>query len=173
VDLAAVYWYWGEKYGVRADVAYAQSAKETGFGRFGGVVDRSFCNWCGLKTKNGGANDDPGAHAKFPSDVVGVKAHLQHLSRYAGHPLPEGEEIVDPRYHLVTPGVATTVEGLGGRWAPSKDYGKSVRAYLDSLLAWKCGDEPVTTCAKCQALEAEVKALKERLAQIHSLSDTP
>ena len=129
-------------------------------------MDRSFCNWCGLKTKEGGANNDPEAHAKFPSDVVGVKAHLQHLCRYAGHPLPEGEEVVDPRYHLVTPGSATTVEALGGRWAPSKDYGKSVRTYLDSLLAWEVAEEDVKPCAECARLREEIAALKERLGRV-------
>jgi N-acetylmuramoyl-L-alanine amidase len=162
VNLAGVYWKEGASHGVRADVAYAQSAKETAFGRFGGVIDPTFHNWCGLKTRDGGGNDDPNAHAKFPSDEVGVLAHVQHLCKYAGQPLLQGEEVVDPRYSLVSAKV-TCVEELGGRWAPSPNYGVSiVRDYLQPMLAY----ESATVCPKCQALVARFQKAEALASQL-------
>lgn len=131
-----LYWQESPRYGVRPEVAVCQAAKETRFGQYGGVVAPEAHNWCGLKTRAGGANDDPAAHARFPDDLTGVRAHLQHLVRYAGGQLPAGDALVDPRFELVTPGAAPTVEALGGKWAPSPDYGASiVRDYLAGLLA--------------------------------------
>src|SRR5690606_13486135 len=111
-----------------------QAAQETGYGRFGGVVKRSFHNWCGLKTRQGGNSNDPNAHARFPDDETGVRAHLQHLALYAG--VDVQGEIVDPRYFPHLRGTATTVEALGGKWATSPEYGQLlVRNHLQALLA--------------------------------------
>ncbi|MBO8163776.1 MAG: trypsin-like peptidase domain-containing protein, partial [Brevibacillus sp.] len=128
--------------GIRPEVAYAQAAKETAFGRFGGVVTRDHHNWCGLKTTQGGSNSDPYAHAKFPDDEVGVLAHLQHLALYAG--VEVTGRIVDPRHFSSIEGTAPTVEALGGKWAPAADYGQSiVRDYLAGLLSTKVSTPPV------------------------------
>ncbi|MBE3577173.1 MAG: glucosaminidase domain-containing protein [Limnochordales bacterium] len=134
IDVAAYYWQLAPRYGIRPEVAYAQSAKETGFGAFTGAVSPDFHNWCGLKTRYANG-DDPDDHARFPDDETGVRAHFQHLAAYAGLPLPPGESIVDPRYELVSKGSARYVEDLGGRWAPNPDYGRSiVRDYLNDML---------------------------------------
>lgn len=135
IAVLPLYWQEAQRYGIRPEVAASQAAKETAFGRFTGVISPDYHNWCGLKTRNGGPDNDPNAHARFPDDITGVRAHLQHLSRYAGSALPPGEAVVDPRYDLVTPGAAPTVEALSGRWAPSEDYGRSIVAdYLLPLL---------------------------------------
>ncbi|MDH7478694.1 MAG: N-acetylmuramoyl-L-alanine amidase [Syntrophomonadaceae bacterium] len=134
VSLAPVYWVIGQQVGIRPEVAYAQAAKETAFGRFGGVIDASFHNWCGLKTREGGASSDPNAHQRFADNNQGVLAHIQHLAAYAGADIVG--EIVDPRFYLVKKGSAGTVEELGGKWAPNPDYGKSiVEQYLKPLMA--------------------------------------
>lgn len=136
IAIAKLYWEMAPILNVRPEVAYAQSAKETAFGWFGGMVTRNFNNWCGLKTTKGGSNSDPKAHACFPDDQTGVLAHLQHLALYAGQTVIG--EIVDPRHFSNLEGTAKTVEALGGRWAPNKDYGKSiVKDYLISLLKTK------------------------------------
>jgi hypothetical protein len=119
--------------GVRPDVAVAQAAKETNWGRFTGVVPRSHNNWCGLKTRSGGGNSDPNAHAQFPNDVVGVRAHLEHLHLYA---VGQVLNPVDPRHFNSVAGKAPTVEKLGGKWAPSSTYGQSiVNKFLTPLVA--------------------------------------
>ncbi|MFA4834891.1 MAG: N-acetylmuramoyl-L-alanine amidase [Dehalococcoidia bacterium] len=136
VKLAALYWENAPAMNIRADVAYAQSAKETGFGHFGGVIDASYHNFCGLKTEQGGGNNDPNAHMRFPDDHTGVLAHLQHLAAYSGLVEISGAYLVDPRYKWVKKGSAPTVEQLGGKWAPNTDYGTSiVRDYLNKMLA--------------------------------------
>jgi N-acetylmuramoyl-L-alanine amidase len=135
INIAPLYWEIAQKYGIRPEVAYAQAAKESAFGRFGGVLDYSFHNWCGLKTLQGGSNYGPNAHARFPDDRTGIEAHIQHLCAYAGVNIPEGTVIVDPRYTLVQKGIAPYVEDLGGKWAPAQDYGISiVKDYLNDLL---------------------------------------
>lgn len=152
-----IYWQEAPRYNTRPEVPASQAAKETRFGHYGGVVSPDAHNWCGLKTRAGGANDDPAAHARFPDDLTGVRAHLQHLVRYVGGQLPAGEAIVDPRYELVTPGVAPTVEALGGKWAPNPDYGVSiVRDYLAGMLATQAPSPPAWNPA------AEIRRLRER-----------
>lgn len=132
---ASLYWEVAGSRGVRADVAYAQSAKETAFGRFGGVVDPSFRNPCGLKITAGGANDDPTAHARFPTWRIGVIACVDHLALYAGAPGYPRSGSPDPRHFPSIAGTAPTVEALGGRWAPAPDYGRSIVAdYLNPML---------------------------------------
>lgn len=107
INIAPLYWEIAQKYGIRPEVAYAQAAKETAFGRSGGVLD----------------------------DRTGIEAHIQHLCAYAGVNIPEGVPIVDPRYTLVKKGSAPYVEDLGGKWAAAQDYGISiVKDYLNDLL---------------------------------------
>jgi len=164
MTLAELYWYLGKQTGIRPEVAYAQAAKETAFGRFGGVIDRSFNNWCGLKTSTGGSNSDPSAHHRFQNDHTGVLAHMQHLAVYAGKTVTG--PIVDPRYHLVKEGSAPTVEDLGGRWAPAQDYGVSiVRDYLNGLL--DAPDEaPEDSQLQIIALQNRIKLLENTLQDI-------
>lgn len=94
-------------------------------GRFGGVIPGpEWHNPCGMKTSSGGANTNPGAHAQFPDDLTGVRAHLDHLALYAGAPGYQRTDTPDPRHFPSIRGVARTIEQLGGRWA-AKDYGES------------------------------------------------
>ncbi|UFJ39300.1 glucosaminidase domain-containing protein [Brevibacillus humidisoli] len=157
IEVAAIYWRLGTDIGIRPEVAYAQSAKETAFGRFGGVVDRSFHNWCGLKTTEGGSSSDPNAHARFPDDETGVLAHMQHLALYAG--VEVTGPIVDPRHFSFLRGTAETVEALGGKWAPSADYGQSiVRDYLTGLLATQVPAPPADNRHWAQQAHDELRA---------------
>lgn len=159
VEVAALYWELAPSLGIRPEAAYAQAAKETGFGRFGGVITRDYNNWCGLKTEQGGGNYDPAAHQRFPDDRAGVLAHLQHLAAYAG--LPVAGEIVDPRYKWVKKGCAPTVEALGGKWAPSPDYGLSiVRDYLAGMLDTPAPD-PCAGCAKVRELQEKLDRYRQ------------
>lgn len=131
--LAPKYWRLASRNGVRPDVAYAQAAKETGFGRFGGVVDASYFNPCGMKTRDGGGNSDPSAHQRFGSWEEGIAAHLDHLALYAGAPGTPRENTPDPRHFSSIHGTAKTVESLGGKWAPAPDYGRSIVEYLSGF----------------------------------------
>lgn len=132
---ALLYWDVGPARGIRPEVAYAQSAKETAYGRFGGVIDASFRNPCGLKTTAGGGNGDPSAHQRFATWRQGVTACIDHLGLYAGAAGYPRSQTPDPRHFPSVYATAPTVERLGGRWAPDPDYGNSiVRDYLNPLL---------------------------------------
>lgn len=130
VDLAPLYWQIGpQRGGVRPEVAYAQAALETGWMRFrGGAVSADFHNPCGLKTPKGGSNSDPNAHQRFRSWEEGITACIDHLALYAaapGYPKSAGST-PDPKHCKCLLGASSTVEGLGGKWAPSPGYGERI-----------------------------------------------
>jgi hypothetical protein len=132
---ARLYWELAPPRGIRPEVAYAQSAKETGYGNFGGVIDATFRNPCGLKTSAGGSDSDPNAHQRFASWYLGVTACIDHLALYAGAPGYPRPDTPDPRHFPSIRGTARTVERLGAAWAPAPDYGLSiVEDYLTPML---------------------------------------
>lgn len=132
-DLVDYYLEIGEEYGIRGDIAFCQAAKETGWWEYGGLVKARQNNYCGLGATGSPATGDEDLRGAEPSRVwfekgmhgaffdcpaTGVEAHIQHLYAYASkQSLPEGKEIVDPRFNLVTRGTATCWLDLGGKWA--------------------------------------------------------
>ena len=113
--------------GVRVDVAFCQSMKETGFLRYGGQVSIEQYNFAGL-----GATDDGANGASFDTVRLGIRAHVQHLKAYASKNAL-ANACVDPRFDLVTRNCAPYVEWLGiqenpyGKgWATAKGYGYSI-----------------------------------------------
>ena len=135
ISLAKLYWeYSDECGGVNPGIAYVQAAKETGYGKFGGVLDESYHNPCGLKTSAGGGDYDPNAHQRFKTWDEGVQAHLDHLALYAGADGYPKKNTYDPRHFVTIKGKATTVNGLGGKWAPSSTYGEEVNTLYNNLL---------------------------------------
>ena len=84
ISLAKIYKKYAEsRGGINWVLAYVQAAKETGYGRFGGVLDESYHNPCGLKNPAGGDDYDPNAHKRFDNWEQGIIAHLDHLALYA------------------------------------------------------------------------------------------
>ena len=157
ISLASIYKKYGQaRGGVNWVLAYVQAAKETGYGRFGGVLDESFHNTCGLKVPSGGDDYDPNAHKRFDNWEQGIIAHLDHLALYAGAKgYPKTvyveswkaeslsiNETYDPR-HIgwfgTTSGIlgkATNAIDLGNKWAPSSSYGVDLfRMYCDAVKA--------------------------------------
>ena len=59
IKAAPLYWHYAEIFGIRADVMYAQAAKETGFGKYTGKVKPEMNNWAGIK-KYGAVGDENG-----------------------------------------------------------------------------------------------------------------
>lgn len=144
IELAQTFYDVSIKYGIDPAVTYAQSAKETGYMRFGGVLDKSYCNPCGLKTTAGGGDKDKLAHKKFASWEQGITAQVQHLGLYAGE-IYKQDDVVDPRHFPEIRGTAPTVEKLGSKWAPSATYG------LEIVTLMKQFAKPVTTEIKKNA----------------------
>jgi hypothetical protein len=84
-------------------------------------------NYCGLGAVDGSR---PGEGARFSTEQLGVRAHIQHLQAYA-HTTPLNGVLIDPRYELVRPrGKAPDIFALAGTWASDKAYGQK----LDTLL---------------------------------------
>lgn len=142
-DIAELYLEIGAKYNIRGDLAFAQALKETGYFQFYGRVQAFQNNFCGLgasgientgeEALNGVEPDRaayiPGLHGlTFMTVADGVEAHIQHLYAYAAdEELPDGCELVDPRFQYVKRGVAETWTDLNGRWAiPGDGYGESI-----------------------------------------------
>lgn len=136
ISLAPLYWEISKDSGVDPAVAYAQAAKETGYGKFGGVVDESFHNPCGLKISSNGSDKDPNAHMRFPDWRTGITAHIDHLALYAGAKGYPKKVTPDPKHFSFIFGRSPSVEELGGKWAPSAEYGKSILTnFLSSMKA--------------------------------------
>ena len=136
ISLADLYWAYASSCGgVNPAVAYAQAAVETGYGKFGGVLDASYKNPCGLKNSAGGGDYDPSAHKVFSSWDAGVQAQLDHLALYAGASGYPRNNTGDPRHFAYLKGKATTVLGLGGNWAPRSSYGSKVLNLYNEMEA--------------------------------------
>lgn len=172
IDNAKLYWWWGAFIGIRPEVAYAQHAKETGYGKFGGVVDESFHNPAGIKIKAGGDNYDPNAHQRFATWDLGVQAHFNHLSAYCMG--KGGKTIGTPheRYYVVLTtawaGTIKEVEQLSTRWAPSATYGQDlVKNQLDPLVKYTL-EVTIPQNLELQKAQAEIASLQEQLKAANS-----
>lgn len=120
--------------GVRAEVAFTQCMKETGFLKYGGDVLPNQYNFAGI----GATGAVHGA--SFSNVRMGVRAQIQHLKAY-GSISPLTNPCVDPRFNLVKRGSAQYVEWLGIKenpngygWATSKNYGHDIVGMVNSLL---------------------------------------
>jgi N-acetylmuramoyl-L-alanine amidase len=134
-ELAQFYLSYGEKYGIRGDIAFAQALKETNYFRFTGTVRSDQNNFAGI-----GATGPNNLGASFKSPEEGVIAHIQHLYAYATtETLPIDDQAIDPRFNLVTRGIAPTWQSLNGKWAvPGTNYGESILdVYMRMVISAK------------------------------------
>lgn len=120
--------------GVRAEVAFTQCMKETGFLKYGGDVLPNQYNFAGI----GATGAVHGA--SFSNVRMGIRAQVQHLKAY-GSVSPLTNQCVDPRFNLVKRGSAQYVEWLGIKenpngygWATSKSYGHDIVNMVNVLL---------------------------------------
>lgn len=139
IKLAPIFYKVAIKAGINPIVAYAQAAKETGYGKFGGVLDESYHNTCGLKTTKGGDNSDPNAHQRFLNWEQGIQAHIDHLALYAGAVGYPKSTSPDPRHFPYLLGKAKNVEDLGGNWAPSTTYGIEIIKLMREIEKTRLG----------------------------------
>ncbi len=116
---------------VNYDVAIAQMLLETNFLRFTGTVQKEQFNFAGI----GAINQFAEGHW-FPSELIGIRAHIQHLKGYATRDLLVGK-LVDPRYPILERlgliGSSPTVLGLSGRWAKDPEYGDKILIIIKRL----------------------------------------
>ena len=120
--------------GVRPEVAFAQTMKETGFLQYGGDASIEQFNFAGLGTTGGGV---PGN--SYPDVRTGIRAQIQHLKAYATSD-PLIQECVDDRYEYVKKGSAPYVEWLGQQenpegtgWATGENYGYDIVGMIEDM----------------------------------------
>ena len=121
--------------GVKAEVAFTQCMKETGFLKYGGDVLPNQYNFAGIGATGA-------VHGASFKDVrTGIRAQIQHLKAYASTS-PLNNACVDPRFNLVTRNTAPYVEWLGIQenpngygWASAKNYGYDIVGMVKILLS--------------------------------------
>ena len=134
-EIAEAFYEIGKKYGIRGDIALCQSALETGWFKFTGgtAVTPDQHNYCGLGVTKLGLK----GHS-FPTVRQGVTAQIQHLYAYAcKDPLPFGEAIIDPRFKLVSRGIAPTWQGLSNRWAANPRYAERILQLFEQMKTFE------------------------------------
>jgi hypothetical protein len=157
--------------GVRADIAWAQSLKETGYFKYGGIVLPTQNNYSGIGALNGNGK---GKAASFDSPRLGVRAQIQHLKAYASTELLK-RECIDPRFKLVKRGSAKYVEWLGYKnnpngagWAyPGDGYGYDIVKIVNLISKepytkeehW--GDKYIQKLKDLELISGDHKALDE------------
>lgn len=121
--------------GVRPEVAFAQTMKETGFLQYGGDASIEQFNFAGLGTTGGGV---PGN--SYPDVRTGIRAQIQHLKAYATADALN-QECVDDRYEYVKKGAAPYVEWLGQQenpeglgWATGDNYGYDIVSMIQDMM---------------------------------------
>lgn len=157
VEIAKVFFKLAPKYGIDPMMVIAQSILETGWFKYAGsAVTADQHNYCGLGVTSTGVKG-----AAFDTIEDGVTAQLQHLYAYGcKEALPAGDKVLDPRFSLVTRGVAQYWQQLAGRWAcPGYDtktystpekamaakntYGQKIRTIYEGLIAMTVSEEEV------------------------------
>ena len=113
--------------GINHDIAFSQMCLETGFLKYGNLVQFEWNNFCGL-----GAIGPEQPGLIFPDPRTGVRAHIQHLKAYATDE-PLNLALVDPRYRYVRKGSSPTIEGLSGTWAADRQYAIKINEILQRL----------------------------------------
>lgn len=120
--------------GIRPEVPFAQTMKETGWLQYGGDASISQFNFSGLGTTGGGV-----AGNSFPDVRTGVRAQMQHLKAYATAD-PLNQACVDSRYEYVSKGCAPYVEWLGQQenpqgagWATGANYGPDIVSMIHAM----------------------------------------
>ncbi|HET9077378.1 MAG TPA: hypothetical protein VFN68_10630 [Acidimicrobiales bacterium] len=131
-QLAQDYQTWGQKTGVRYDLAFAQSVVETGFFSFpaGGQLTAKDNNFAGI-----GACDSCAHGWSFPDASTGVGAQLELLYEYAS-PTGLPKSLPDVIGANGPGGCCQTWTQLAGVWASSTVYGISIMTVYHQMLTW-------------------------------------
>jgi hypothetical protein len=146
--LAKLYVTYGARFGIRADMAWAQMIHETGYGQYGGDVAPEQNNMVGI----GATGGVPGN--SFATAELGVIAQYAHLAWYVypdhvSDPYcvlveqPADGPITtpgDPRHFVQSSGAVhkgnvRTIYDLSGKWAVGSTYGSAIKGIVDDMIA--------------------------------------
>ncbi|MCL4385349.1 MAG: DUF4214 domain-containing protein [Cyanobacteria bacterium] len=137
--LADFYILYGQKFNIRADIAWAQMCHETGFLAFTGDVKPEQNNFAGIGATGGGV---PGN--SFATEELGVIAHYIHLAWYL---LPNHLDIkdsngdlycsskYDPRHFNNTHNYngSSSLSSLNSRWGASSTYANKIIQFANEI----------------------------------------
>ena len=128
MKISSIYVEESEAESINSDIAFEQMCLETGFLTFKGLVKSEMNNFCGL-----GAIDIENSGITFENELLGIRAHIQHLKAYASKK-PLKNECVDPRYKYVNPkGKAPSIKHLAGKWASDPEYSNKIQSILHRM----------------------------------------
>ena len=161
LDLLDLYWCISVENGVNPILVYCQSMKETGYLKFGGVLNETFKNPCGLKNTAGGGCTDPNAHMVFDSWAKGILAQVEHLALYAGKEGYPLKNPVDPRHFSYLLGKVKTVEGLSGNWAGG-NYGEAIIKMCNEVQNMKTEED-----SNVQELNSQLLSKEEMITSLN------
>ena len=126
-EFCQIYYEEAEKEGIKAEVAFAQAMKETGWLQFKGDVKAEQYNFAGM-----GATGNRVTGESFKDVREGVRAQIQHLKAY-GSTKDLNQTCVDNRFKYVERGCSIYVEWLGipnnpknKGWAAADGYGVDI-----------------------------------------------
>ena len=126
-EFCQIYYEEAEKEGIKAEVAFAQAMKETGWLQFKGDVKAEQYNFAGMGATGNGVTGE-----SFKDVREGVRAQIQHLKAY-GSTKNLNQTCVDNRFKYVKRGCSIYVEWLGipnnpenKGWAAADEYGVDI-----------------------------------------------
>ena len=129
IDFCKILYEEAHSEGVSPEVLYGQVMKETGYLKFGNLVQPNQCNFGGLGATGPG---NPGY--TFESVREGLRAQVQHLKAY-GSTEPLINPCIDARFKYVSRGCAPRTVDLNGKWAvPGVGYGESIDAIAKEVI---------------------------------------
>ena len=133
-DFCQIYYEEAVAEGIKAEVAFVQAMKETGWLQFTGVVKAEQYNFAGM-----GATGNSVSGESFKDVREGVRAQIQHLKAY-GSTKSLNQTCVDNRFKYVERGSAIYVEWLSipnnpkkKGWAAAKGYGVDIVNMIQKL----------------------------------------
>ena len=133
-DFCQIYYEEAVAEGIKAEVAFVQAMKETGWLQFTGVVKAEQYNFAGM-----GATGNSVSGESFKDVREGVRAQIQHLKAY-GSTKSLNQTCVDNRFKYVERGSAIYVEWLSipnnpkkKGWAAAKGYGVDIVKMIQKL----------------------------------------
>jgi glucan-binding YG repeat protein len=134
-DFCQIYYEEAVAEGIKAEVAFVQAMKETGWLQFTGVVKAEQYNFAGM-----GATGNSVSGESFKDVREGVRAQIQHLKAY-GSTKSLNQTCVDNRFKYVERGSAIYVEWLSipnnpkkKGWAAAKGYGVDIVKMIQKLI---------------------------------------
>ena len=137
-DFCQIYYEEAAAEGIKAEVAFVQAMKETGWLQFTGVVKADQYNFAGMGATGNGVSGE-----SFKDVREGVRAQIQHLKAY-GSTKSLNQTCIDNRFKYVERGSAIYVEWLSipnnpkkKGWAAANGYGVDIVKMIQKMKTMK------------------------------------